>query len=153
MAAHQQGPLTIAQEYAERYPQSLQLHQEAVALLPGGVTHMARAFDPFPLYVERCVGAHKWDVDGHQYIDYWMGHGAMLLGHAHPAVVAAVQEQVGRGTHAGGSTRLEIDWARLLMDLVPCAEVGEVYQLRHRSNVVGLTGGAGLYREEQDRQV
>lgn len=122
MAAHQQGPLTIAQEYTARYPQSLQLHQEAVALLPGGVTHMARAFDPFPLYVDRCVGAHKWDVDGHQYIDYWMGHGAMLLGHAHPAVVAAVQEQVGRGTHAGGSTRLEIEWARLLMDLVPCAE-------------------------------
>lgn len=113
--------LTIADEYASKYAQSRQLHQEAQALLPGGVTHMARAFDPFPLYIEKCVGAHKWDVDGNRYIDYWMGHGAMLLGHAHPAVVEAVREQVSRGTHAGGNTRLEMEWARLIMDLVPSA--------------------------------
>lgn len=120
--AVQQVALTIAQEYAARYPESRRLHQEAQALLPGGVTHMARTFEPFPLYVERCEGAYKWDVDGHRYIDYWMGHGAMLLGHAHPAIVEAVREQVGRGTHAGGSTQLEIAWARLLMELVPSAE-------------------------------
>ncbi|MGE3539021.1 MAG: aspartate aminotransferase family protein [Candidatus Tectimicrobiota bacterium] len=120
--AEQHEAVTIAQEYATTYPESLRLHQEAQALLPGGVTHMARTFDPFPLYVERCEGAYKWDVDGHRYIDYWMGHGAMLLGHAHPAIVEAVREQVGRGTHAGGGTRLEMDWARLIMDLVPCAE-------------------------------
>ena len=111
MAPESQDTLTIAHEYAETYPESQRLHQEAQALLPGGVTHMARTFDPFPLYVDRCVGAHKWDVDGHRYIDYWMGHGAMLLGHVHPAVVEAVREQVARGTHAGGSTRLEVDWA------------------------------------------
>ena len=114
--------MTIAEEYASKHPQSSQLYQAAQGALPGGVTHMARAFDPFPLYVDRCIGAHKWDVDGNQYIDYWMGHGAMLLGHAHPAIVEAVREQVGRGTHAGGSTRLEIEWARMIMDLVPSAE-------------------------------
>jgi glutamate-1-semialdehyde 2,1-aminomutase len=114
--------LTIADEYAAKYPQSRQLYEAAQAALPGGITHMARGFDPFPLYIERCVGAHKWDADGHRYIDYWMGHGAMLLGHAHPAIVEAVREQVGQGTHAGGSTRLEVEWARLLTDLVPCAE-------------------------------
>ena len=122
MAIQSQDALTIAREYAAKYPESQRLHQEAQALLPGGVTDMARTFEPFPLYVDRCVGAHKWDVDGNRYIDYWMGHGAMLLGHAHPAVVEAVREQVARGTHAGGSTRLEIDWARMIMDLVPCAE-------------------------------
>lgn len=122
MAVQSQEPLTIAREYALKYPRSYQLHQEAQALLPGGITHMARAFDPYPLYIDRCVGASKWDVDGNQYIDYWMGHGAMLLGHAHPAIVEAVREQVSRGTHAGGSTRLEIAWARLIMDLVPSAE-------------------------------
>ena len=122
MAIQDQASPSIAREYAEKYPESQRLHQEAQALLPGGVTHMARVFDPFPLYVDRCVDAHKWDVDGNRYTDYWMGHGAMLLGHAHPAVVEAIREQAARGTHAGGSTRLEIDWARLIMDLVPCAE-------------------------------
>ncbi len=114
---------SIANAYASTYTQSSRLFGEAQALLPGGITHMARAFEPFPLYIERCVGAYKWDVDGNRYIDYWMGHGAMLLGHAHPDVVAAVQKQVSRGTHAGGNTRLEMEWARLLIDLVPCAEL------------------------------
>jgi glutamate-1-semialdehyde 2,1-aminomutase len=122
MGSHHPATLTIADEYASTYVQSQRLHADAQALLPGGITHMARAFQPFPLYIEKCIGPHKWDVDGNQYIDYWMGHGAMLLGHAHPAVVEAVREQVGRGTHAGGNTRLEIEWARLLMDLVPSAQ-------------------------------
>lgn len=114
--------MTITEEYTRKYVQSHRLHQEAQVALPGGITHMARAFDPFPLYIDRCIGAHKWDVDDNPYIDYWMGHGAMLLGHAHPAVIEAIREQVGRGTHAGGNTRLEMEWARLIMDLVPCAE-------------------------------
>jgi len=113
---------TITEDYIQTYARSQHLHEASKAVLPGGVTHMARAFDPFPLYIDRCQGAYKWDVDDNCYIDYWMGHGAMLLGHAHPAVVEAVQTQVSRGTHAGGNTRLETEWARLLMDLVPCAE-------------------------------
>ncbi len=122
MDAQHPATRTITDEYMQKYPQSHQLYQAAQALLPGGVTHMARTFDPFPLYIDKCVGAHKWDVDGHRYIDYWLGHGAMLLGHAHPAVVEAIQEQASRGTHAGGNTRLEMEWARLIIDLVPCAE-------------------------------
>jgi glutamate-1-semialdehyde 2,1-aminomutase len=122
MSATPSPTATITQDYIRTYAQSQHLHEASKAALPGGVTHMARAFDPFPLYIDRCQGAHKWDVDDNRYIDYWMGHGAMLLGHAHPAVVDAVQTQVGRGTHAGGNTRLEADWARLIMDLVPCAE-------------------------------
>ena len=122
MRSDQRENLTIPDAYARTYTHSYDLHQEARAMLPGGVTHMARYFDPFPLYIDTCAGAHKWDVDGNRYIDYWMGHGAMLLGHAHPAIVEAVQQQVSRGTHAGGSTRLEIEWARLLTELVPCAE-------------------------------
>ena len=122
MTASSKHDMTIEQEYAARFPQSQQLHREAAAHLPGGVTHMARSFEPFPIYVDRCVGPYKWDVDGNRYIDYWTGHGAMLLGHAHPAVVEAIQEQAAKGTHAGGSTRREIEWAQLIMEMVPCAE-------------------------------
>ena len=92
MAIQAQASLSIAREYAEKYPESQRLHQEAQALLPGGVTHMARTFDPFPLYVDRCVGAHKWDVDGNRYVDYFGGHGSLILGHHHPVVTAAVHE-------------------------------------------------------------
>src|SRR2546423_14393670 len=106
MTSQSQDTLTIARAYAEKYPESQRLHQEAQALLPGGVTHMARTFDPFPLYVVRCVGAHKWDVDGNRYIDYWMGHGAWLLGHALSGWFEAAREQVSSGTRAGGRLRL-----------------------------------------------
>jgi glutamate-1-semialdehyde 2,1-aminomutase len=122
MVTPSQDTVTIAEEYVQKFSQSRQFYAQAQDALPGGITHMARAFDPFPLYIDRCVGAYKWDVDGNRLIDYWMGHGAMLLGHAHPAIVDAVREQVARGTHAGGNTRLETEWARLIMDLVPCAE-------------------------------
>ena len=77
---------TITEEYIQTYAQSQHLHEASKAVLPGGVTHMARTFDPFPIYIDRCQGAHKWDVEDNRYIDYWMGHGAMLactsLGHA-----------------------------------------------------------------------
>ena len=59
------------------------------------------------------TGSRKWDVDGNEYIDYWMGHGALLLGHGHPAIVEAVQKQVALGTHFGGSHPLEIEWGKL----------------------------------------
>src|SRR5207248_3184869 len=69
------------------------------------------------------AGSRKWDVDGHEYVDYWMGHGALFLGHCHPAVVRAVQEQMARGTHLGASHEPEVRWAELVNELVPCAEL------------------------------
>jgi glutamate-1-semialdehyde 2,1-aminomutase len=99
------------------------LATRAAAVLPGGVTHAARQYSP-PLYVVRAEGSHKWLVDGRELIDYTMGHGALLLGHAHPAVVAAVQEQVARGTHYGAGHPLEVEWAERISAMV--ASVDEV---------------------------
>ena len=82
-----------------------------------------RHLKPFGVYVDRAAGTRKWDVDGHEYIDYWMGHGALFLGHCHPAVVKAVQAQVARGTHLGACHELEVRWAELVNQLVPCAEL------------------------------
>jgi glutamate-1-semialdehyde 2,1-aminomutase len=98
------------------------LHQRAKALFPNGVTHDLRHLEPFPVYVERAEGAHKWDVDGHRLIDYWAGHGALLLGHGHPKVVDAVRRQMGRGTHPGACHELEIEWGEQVRRLVPSAE-------------------------------
>jgi glutamate-1-semialdehyde 2,1-aminomutase len=78
--------------------------------------------DPYPLFVERAAGPRKWCVDGHEYVDYFGGHGALLLGHCAPEVVAAVQRQAGLGTHFGSAHELELRWAELIKKLVPGAE-------------------------------
>jgi glutamate-1-semialdehyde 2,1-aminomutase len=77
---------------------------------------------PFPLFVERADGAYKWDADGNQYIDYWMGHGALLFGHNPPHVRDAVIEQISRGTHYGASHAMEVEWGEWVCRLSPCAE-------------------------------
>ncbi|HKR98806.1 MAG TPA: aminotransferase class III-fold pyridoxal phosphate-dependent enzyme [Candidatus Dormibacteraeota bacterium] len=82
---------------------------------------MARAYRP-PLYVTRSQGSRKWLVDGRELVDYTMGHGALLLGHAHPSLVRAVQEQVSRGTHYGAGHPLEVEWAERIRQLVPSIE-------------------------------
>ena len=99
------------------------LTARAARVLPGGATHVARAYQP-AIYVARALGARKWLVDGREVVDYTMGHGALLLGHAHPAVVEAVQTQVARGTHYGAASPLEVEWAELIAGLV--ASVDEV---------------------------
>lgn len=112
----------IEQEYVDGHPASAGLYSRAGKVLPSGVTHDGRFLQPFPIYAERADGSHKWDADGQRYIDYVMGHGALLLGHCHPAVTAAVSAQASRGTHYGASHALEIDWAERVIDLVPSAE-------------------------------
>ena len=114
--------MTIEQEYIESHPAAAALYVRASQVLPSGVTHDGRFLRPFPIYVERAAGSHKWDTDGHEYVDYVMGHGALLLGHCHPAVTEAVAAQAEQGTHYGASHALEIDWAERIIDLVPSAE-------------------------------
>lgn len=115
--------LSLDEEFARRCARSLALFQEATRVFPGGITHDVRYLEPFSLYVTRAEGSHKWDADGNELIGYWMGHGALLLGHNHPAVSAAVAEQLGRGTHYGASHAVEIAWAKLVVQLVPSAEL------------------------------
>ena len=115
-------PKIIQAEFTAHFPSSLERYTEAVEVFPGGVTHVARHMKPFPIYVSHAEGAHKWDLDGNQLVDYWMGHGALLLGHNHPVVVRAVTEQLNRGTHYGASHELEIQWGRWVQRLIPSAE-------------------------------
>ena len=112
----------LADAYTDALPASRTLYERARALFPDAVTHDNRRMQPFPLYVERAEGAFKWDVDGHRYIDYWMGHGALLLGHNPPAVRDAVREQAGKGTHYGACHPKEVEWGEWVQRLVPSAE-------------------------------
>jgi glutamate-1-semialdehyde 2,1-aminomutase len=108
--------------FEETFAGSRKLYEQARTLFPQGVTHDLRYLEPFPIYIDRARGAHKWDVDSHELIDYWSGHGALLLGHCHPAITDAVQRQAGRATHPGACHELEIEWGRWVQRLVPSAE-------------------------------
>jgi glutamate-1-semialdehyde 2,1-aminomutase len=112
----------ILRAYADKTPRSQALHQRAKAVLPNGVTHVGRYLEPHPVYIERAAGSRKWDVDGNEYVDYFGGHGALILGHNHPAVVDKVSAQVAKGSHYGASHQLEVEWAELIHLMIPSAE-------------------------------
>ncbi len=113
---------TILENYIAKHPGSAQRYAEATRIFPGGVTHDNRYAEPFPLYLTHGTGPYKWDVDGNEYIDYVSGHGALILGHSHPGIAAAVTEQINRGTHLGACTDEELRWARAIMALMPSVE-------------------------------
>src|SRR5256885_16677966 len=101
----------IVTDYKARTPGSGALFERARMVLPSGITHDARYLDPYSIHVAKAKGPRKWDVDGNEYVDYFGGHGAMLLGHSHPAVIEAVKRQMDLGTHYGSRHGLEVRWA------------------------------------------
>ncbi|MDQ6981979.1 MAG: glutamate-1-semialdehyde 2,1-aminomutase [Mariprofundus sp.] len=99
---------------------------QARKLLPGGVNSPVRAFKSVggtPRFFDHASGAYVWDVDNNKYIDYVGSWGPMILGHAHPDVVKGVQETAEHGMSFGAPCELEIDLARLVVDLVPSIDV------------------------------
>jgi glutamate-1-semialdehyde 2,1-aminomutase len=103
-----------------RTERSHELHREACRYLPGGVASSWQDAPPCPIFVARGEGARVWDVDGTEYVDLHNGFGTMITGHAHPAVVAAVRERVGIGTH----------FSQPVPDLIPVArELGRRFGL------------------------
>lgn len=113
---------TLLSAYREKFPASARLYERGQRLFPNGVTHDGRYLRPFPVYIEHALGSKKYDADGNEIIDYWMGHGSLLLGHSHPAVVEAVQAQAGRSTHPGACHELELEWGECVQRLIRSAE-------------------------------
>jgi glutamate-1-semialdehyde 2,1-aminomutase len=116
----------IDREYLERHQRSKSLYERAKKVFARGVTHDSRYFEPAPIYCVKAKGSRKWDVDGNEYIDYWMGHGALILGHAHPIITRVAIEQARKGTHLGASHEIEIQWSEKITRLIPCARGGIV---------------------------
>ncbi|MFL2761469.1 MAG: aspartate aminotransferase family protein [Dehalococcoidia bacterium] len=112
----------IEKKYFELHPGSAERHDKARNIFPDGVTHDGRRLDPFQIYATKGSGAYKWDVDGNKLIDYWTGHGSMILGHSHPEIVSAIQNQIELGTHLSANSDLEIEWGSLVKKLIPSAE-------------------------------
>ncbi len=94
---------------------SRELFKRAANALAGGVTSSFHGQDPWPVYIERGEGARIWDVDGNEYVDFHNGFSAMVQGHAHPAIVAAVRERAALGTHFGATTEEAVEVAEELV--------------------------------------
>ena len=103
-----------------------QLFERAKQVLPGGVNSPVRAFlsvGGTPYFVDRAEGAHVWDPEGNQYLDYVQSYGASILGHADPTVVATIQAAATKGTTYGASTVREIELAERIAEWVPGIEM------------------------------
>ncbi|MBA3532269.1 MAG: glutamate-1-semialdehyde 2,1-aminomutase [Ardenticatenales bacterium] len=102
------------------------LFEAAQRVLPGGVNSPVRAFRSVgrtPLFIREGHGPYLWDEDGNRYVDYVLSWGPLIAGHAHPAVVEAIQQQATRGTSYGAPTALETELAELVIEMVPSIEM------------------------------
>jgi glutamate-1-semialdehyde 2,1-aminomutase len=105
---------------------STRLMERALRRIPGGVNSPVRAFRSVggdPLFMERGEGSRIFDVDGNSYVDYVMSYGPLVLGHAHPEVIEAVEHAARKGTTFGAPTELEVELAEVVCEAVPSIEV------------------------------
>ncbi len=149
--------MAVIDEYATSRPRSRELHMRALDHFAArGVTHVGRTWEPFGPYMTHARGSRIWDVDGHEYIDFRNGHGALILGHGHPAIVTAMQEQTARGTLYSASHEMEIEWAELIKSMVPTAERVEFFACGQEANMMGIrlarafTGRTKVLRFEEN---
>jgi glutamate-1-semialdehyde 2,1-aminomutase len=115
-----------AKATANARPRSTEIFERGKKTLVGGVDSPVRAFRAVggtPLVIDRALGTRLYDVDGREYLDYVCSWGALILGHAHPDVVAAVSEQAGRGTSYGMTSPLEIELGEKITRAVPSVEM------------------------------
>ncbi|MEW5798109.1 MAG: glutamate-1-semialdehyde 2,1-aminomutase [Bacteroidota bacterium] len=102
------------------------LFQRALQKIPGGVNSPVRAFKSVgrnPVFIKKAQGSKLWDVDGNEYIDYVGSWGPMILGHAHPAILDAVQKAAIDGTSFGAATEREVEMAELICSIMPSIEM------------------------------
>jgi len=105
---------------------SIAVYRRALEMIPGGVDSPVRAFKAIgisPTFIDRAKGSKIWDIDGNEYIDYVGSWGPMILGHAHPGVVAALKKAIPKGTSYGAPTSLEVELAAKLKKAFPSMEL------------------------------
>jgi glutamate-1-semialdehyde 2,1-aminomutase len=103
--------------------ESKRLFERAKKLIPGGVNSPVRAFEPYPFFTKSVKGSRLIDVDGKEYVDYCLGYGPLILGHANAEIIGAVREQLAKGTLYGTPSKQEVEFAELISKCVPSAEM------------------------------
>jgi glutamate-1-semialdehyde 2,1-aminomutase len=109
--------------YRRKTPLSENLFKRAKEVMPGGISHNIHFFPPYPFFIKKTKGSKIWDVDGNEYVDTWMGNYTHILGHRPSVVVHAVERQLKEGVHWGLVYEKQVEWAELIRELVPSAEM------------------------------
>ncbi len=99
------------------------LFKRAKEVMPGGISHNIYYFPPHPFFVKKAKGSKIWDVDGNEYVDLWMGHYTHMLGHHSEVIIEAIERQLKEGIHWGILFEKQVEWAELIQELIPCAEM------------------------------
>ncbi|HSB06276.1 MAG TPA: aspartate aminotransferase family protein [Thermodesulfobacteriota bacterium] len=109
--------------YRKKTPQSEALFKRAREVMPGGISHNIHYFPPYPFFVKYAKGSKVWDVDGNEIVDLWMGHYTHILGHHADLIAKAIERHLKEGIHWGIVFEKQIEWAELIRELIPCAEM------------------------------
>ena len=110
-------------DYRKKTPLSESLFKRAKEVMPGGISHNVHYFPPYPFFLKGAKGSKIWDVDGNEYVDLWMGHYTHILGHHSEIIVEAIERQLKEGIHWGIVFEKQVEWAELIRELIPCAEM------------------------------
>jgi glutamate-1-semialdehyde 2,1-aminomutase len=135
----------------KNYTQSIAAFAEAQKHIPGGVNSPVRSFksvDGDPLFIASAKGAKVFDIDGHEYIDYVGSWGPMILGHAHPDVIMAIQKTAAKGTSFGAPTLLETEMAQQIKKMVPSVDSVRMVNSGTEATMSALRLARGYTRRE-----
>lgn len=109
--------------YKKKTHNSRKFYNDSVKIFPGGISHNIRFFRPYPFFVNKATDKHLIDVDGNRYVDYWMGHWALILGHSPNVVVKKLDRQIRQGTLYGTANDISVKLGETIKKSIPISEL------------------------------
>jgi glutamate-1-semialdehyde 2,1-aminomutase len=134
----------VQDQYRARNPKSLAQYDEACAALPGGNTRSAIYAEPFPLTMVRGEGAHLWDADGHEYVDFLSEFTAGLFGHSHPVIRRALDEALDGGINFGAHGPAEARFAKAISDRFPSIDLVRFTNSGTEANMMAVSAARAI---------
>ncbi len=132
------------EKYRAANPKSLAQHEVACAAMPGGSTRSSIYTEPFPLTMAKGEGAHLWDVDGHEYVDFLSEFTAGLYGHSHPAIRKAIDAALDGGINFGAHGLAEARFAAAICDRFPSIELVRFTNSGTEANLMAVSGARAM---------
>jgi glutamate-1-semialdehyde 2,1-aminomutase len=109
--------------YKKKTHNSRKFYNDSVKIFPGGISHNIRFFRPYPFFVNKATNKNLIDVDGNRYVDYWMGHWALILGHSPNVVVKKLDRQIRQGTLYGTANDISVKLGETIKKSIPISEL------------------------------